>query len=107
MKVLMINEFQDEMELNKWYCSMMWCPSQCYKHVQSSDGTHYILYLRWRWEDPWQGTIVTNAYNESSMQNDDAEWSSDLLSADFLYFEQHQTEGAKAAIEKLWREQVR
>lgn len=102
LKIVMINQFPDEMELNKWYCAMQWCPSQCYKHVQGEDGTHYILYLRWRWDDPWQGHIIKGAYNESSIH--DAEWSHDLLTTDELYFEDRQVEQAKAAIERLWLE---
>lgn len=100
LNVLMLTQFPNEMELGKWYCSMMECPSQCYKHVVDDEGVHYILYLRWRWEDPWQGHIVKNACNEISMHNEDAEWSPNLLSV--LRFSNREVAGAKVAIEQLW-----
>lgn len=40
-----------------WQDDLLGCPSQCYRAFTWSSETHF-LYLRWRWEDPWQGHVV-------------------------------------------------
>lgn len=47
-----------------WYDDLMWCPSQCYGFTVRNS-IPYCLYLRWRWQDPWNGYIVTGATNEN------------------------------------------
>jgi ABC-type glycerol-3-phosphate transport system substrate-binding protein len=46
----------------------------------------YVLYLRWRWQNPWRGNIVKNAYSEKSMFDVNAEWSPDMFEQKRLYF---------------------
>ena len=41
-----------------WDDDLIWCPSQCHANVTAPDGTKAVLYLRWRWDDPWQASIV-------------------------------------------------
>ncbi len=40
-----------------WIEELLWCPSQCYRRARWR-GRIYTLYLRWRWEDPWQFHIA-------------------------------------------------
>ena len=100
---LFIDEFPESMELDEWYCSLIWCPSQCYLHVLDQPGTHSILYLRWRWEDPWQAHIVRNAHDERSMHDDEAEWSGDVFEERGLYFTDEELEEARQALLDIWR----
>ena len=104
VKLLLLTEFDEIFELGKWYCSFLGCPSQCYRAVRR-DNTAHILYLRWRWEDPWQGHIVKNAWNEASMSADEAEWSEDIFEEGNLYFEESQVEEAKEALISIWRKE--
>jgi len=39
--------------LDEWEEHLLWCPSQIYRHAKVDD-TVYTLYLRWRWDDPWE-----------------------------------------------------
>jgi hypothetical protein len=57
--------------LEQWFDELIWCPCQCYYHIQRS-GIDYILHLRWRWEDPWQARVVKNAANLDDMHGDNA-----------------------------------
>ncbi len=43
----------------QWEDDLIWCPSQCYASV-AYGSVHYVLYLRWRWDDPWQGHLITH-----------------------------------------------
>lgn len=43
--------------VGEWEDSLIWCPSQCELEVEH-EGAKYILYLRWRWSDPWAGSII-------------------------------------------------
>lgn len=104
MQVIHVSEFADEMEMDKWYCSMIWCPSQCYMHVKDDDEISYILYLRWRWDNPWQAHIVKSAHNEASM--DSAKWSTDLFRQENLFFTDEQTEEAKTALLSIWKSEI-
>ena len=36
---------------------LIWCPSQIYYFFEDS-GQKYVLYLRWRWSDPWTAEVV-------------------------------------------------
>lgn len=104
---LFIDEFPESLDLERWYCSLLWCPSQCYMHVQDQHGTHFILYLRWRWNDPWQAHIIRNAYNEQSMRDGEAEWSGNVFEGQGLYFVDEELEDAKQALLNIWRVKVR
>ncbi len=41
----------------EWIENLLWCPSQCYRRIECC-GKLYTLYLRWRWEDPWQFEVA-------------------------------------------------
>lgn len=47
----------------EWDDDLIWCPSQCRCNVTASDGTKAVLYLRWRWDDPWTGDIIVGFHD--------------------------------------------
>ena len=72
---------EDETEplpVGEWFDELTWSPSQCYCRIQHQ-GVDYILYLRWRWTDPWQAYVIKNAASLSSMTNGQAIWSGDVF----------------------------
>ena len=40
-----------------WIDDLIWCPSQCYKHIEYK-GKQFVIYLRWRHSDPWSAEII-------------------------------------------------
>ena len=84
---------QDELIeiMGDWRDDLIWCPSQCYLPVEVR-GKQYTLYLRWRWEDPWQGHVV-----KGDMAGN---WSPDLFA---LYHEQYSADEIELAKEALIR----
>lgn len=42
--------------IGDWDDSMSFCPSQCYLNFRYARRS-YQLYLRWRWEDPWEAYL--------------------------------------------------
>jgi len=38
---------------NGWDIDLIWCPSQIYKTFMFND-KEYKIYLRWRFDDPWE-----------------------------------------------------
>ena len=42
---------------SNWLDELIWCPSQCFLNFRIKDN-HYILYLRWRWDDPWRAEVI-------------------------------------------------
>lgn len=61
----------------EWVEHLIRCPSQCWAKVQHG-GIKATLYLRWRWEDPWQGHVMLDDWAEG-MASIQSEWSPDLL----------------------------
>lgn len=47
-----------EIEFNKWYEDLIWCPSQCYYYFMDGKVLKCI-YLRWRYDDPWTVDLIT------------------------------------------------
>ena len=89
----------------RWEDDLIWCPSQCYAPV-AYGGVHYVLYLRWRWDDPWQGHIITHARISNDVGKKHTEWSEDLLEQRGLFFRDEELDQAKAALLKVFLEQV-
>ena len=97
-----------ELELGveiQWEDDLIWCPSQCYAPI-TYNGVHYALYLRWRWDDPWQGHIITNALTSSDVGKTHTKWSEDLFEQHGLFFRDEELDQAKAALLKIFPEQV-
>jgi hypothetical protein len=97
---------EDETEMlsvGEWFDELIWSPSQCYYHIQHS-GVDYILYLRWRWTDPWQAYVIKNAASLSSMNNGQAIWSGDVFEIHHVHFKDVELELAKDKIVSLFYE---
>jgi hypothetical protein len=97
---------EDEMKplpVGEWFDELTWFPSQCYCHIQHQ-GVDYILYLRWRWTDPWQAYVIKNAASLSSMNNGQAVWSGDVFELHDVHYRNGELELAKDKITSLFYE---
>lgn len=56
---LLFFRFESE---GKWSDDLIWCPSQCEKYVKYN-GKVYLIYLRWRWSDPWTADLYDQKDN--------------------------------------------
>ncbi len=45
--------------VNDWQDSLIWCPSQCELHITYKNNA-FILYLRWRHDDPWTADLIAD-----------------------------------------------
>jgi hypothetical protein len=59
--------------IGNWREDLIKCPSQCYFEFKHEDRP-YVIYLRWRWDDPWTMDIVENT--ELRMCDDLNRWTS-------------------------------
>ena len=101
--VIMVSAFPGGIEPDKWHDDLSLCPSQCY-YATKKNGIDYIMYLRWRWSDPWQAHIVTGATSKEGMHDDNAIWSEDLFAAAGLHITHDDLQYAKDKItDILWR----
>jgi hypothetical protein len=75
---LCLEEETRPLPLGEWFDDLNWSPSQCYYRVQHQ-GVDYILYLHWRWRDPWHAYVVKDAASLDSMNNGHAVWSGDVF----------------------------
>lgn len=97
---------EDEMEplpVKEWFDELIWCPSQCYYRIQYH-GIDYILYLRWRWADPWQAYVIKNADSLASMNNGQAVWSFDIFEIQHMEYRDVELKQAKQSIIRLFHE---
>jgi hypothetical protein len=69
----------------QWEDDLIWCPSQCCAHVVRDD-IAYVPYLRWWWDDPWQGHIIRHARGSDDLTHNHAVWSDDLCEQHGLFF---------------------
>lgn len=94
-----------------WQDDMLGCPSQCCRAFAWSSETHW-LYLRWRYEDPWQGHVVRvpgirtdeellRSAEEPMGLAAEWPWSSDLLERAGKRFGEDEVESAKIAMDRL------
>lgn len=60
-----------------WHDDLKGCPSQCLAEVMGPHGVPYVLYLRWRHEDPWEAYFIRNSTLESMATSRD--WSKDVF----------------------------
>ena len=65
-----------------------------------------MLYLRWRWDDPRQGHIITHARGSDDLTHKHAAWSEDLFEQRGLFFRDEELEQAKAALVRIFLEQT-
>ena len=89
--------------IGEWFYELIWCPSQCYYHIQHN-GTDYILYLRWRWDNPWHGYVIKNAATLDEMHHEKALWSEDVFAIHHVQYSDEELELAKVRIIDLFHE---
>ncbi len=53
---------------NGWDIDLIWCPSQIYKTF-TVNGKEIEIYLRWRWDDPWE-VYIENRLNYISLKKE-------------------------------------
>lgn len=58
---------------DKWQNDLIWCPSQCYLEIWIED-TPYVIYLRWRHEDPWTLSLIEGATLTDFVLDDAGVW---------------------------------
>jgi hypothetical protein len=93
----------EPLPIGKWLDELTGTPSQCYCHIQHK-GVDYILYLRWRWTDPWQAYVIKNADSLSSMNNGQAVWSFDIFEIQHIEYRDMELKQAKEAMLRLFYE---
>lgn len=76
---------------DNWQDSLIWCPSQCELRV-SHKKKNYVIYLRWRWDDPWTASLIPVDEDWS----DNSKWG-DWIELDIPYFTDEQLEECKEA----------
>jgi hypothetical protein len=64
----------------------------------------YILYLRWRWTNPWQAYVVKDAANLDSMNNGQAVWSGDVFELHQVRLKNVELDMAKDKLISLFHE---
>lgn len=76
--------------IGDWQDSLIWCPSQCELSLKYGD-KNFILYLRWRWDDPWTASVIP--VDENFEFKDYSEW----MELDIPYFTDEQLDECKEA----------
>ena len=87
----------------EWFYELIWCPSQCYYRVQHN-GIDYILYLRWRWANPWHSHVIKNAATLDEMHDERAVWSEDVFAINHVHYSDEEIELAKEKFISLFYE---
>ena len=100
--IILDTELAKSLPLEQWFDELIWCPSQWHYHIQHG-GKDCILYLRWRWEDPWQTHVVKNTASREDMHGDNAAWSEDIFLLNHLVFRDQELDLAKAALIDLFK----
>jgi hypothetical protein len=89
--------------IGEWFDDLSRSPSQCYYHLQHDDAD-YILYLRWRWTNPWQAYVVKNAVSLDTMNEGQVVWSGDVFEMNQVYYDDAELEQAKDKLISLFYE---
>lgn len=83
-----------------WKRDLLWCPSQLNKIIFYND-TEYLLYARWRWEDPWTGYIIIR--KEKGVKVEQL-WSEELLEQ--YNFKDYDIRKVERKMDKLFRDYI-
>lgn len=94
---------REPLPIGEWFYELIWCPSQCYYRIQHN-GKDYILYLRWRWENPWHGYVIKNVASLDEVHRENAIWSEDIFEIHHVEFTDEELEFAKEKIISLFKE---
>ena len=82
---------------------LTWSPSQCYSYLQHK-GVDFILYLHWRWKNPWQAYVIRNVASLHAMNQDPAVWSGDVFEMYEVQYSAEELDLAKYKILSLFYE---
>ena len=102
--------------LGDWHEMLVWCPSQCWRDVEDESGTKYNLYLRWRWDDPWQGHLIRVTEEQGAAADDETEfprfspieeWSPELFAKYNVQYSDEEIDKAKEKIVELAEQWLR
>jgi len=63
---------------NGWDIDLIWCPSQIYKTFTVNQ-KEYIIYLRWRFDDPWEVYVNDKGIDVYLMEEYKAEQYHELM----------------------------
>jgi hypothetical protein len=99
----MLEAETEPLSMGAWLDDLIWSPSQCYYFLQYR-GVNYILYLHWRWRDPWQAYVIRNVTSLDAMNQDPAVWSGDVFAMYEVRFSAKELELAKEKIISLFYE---
>lgn len=115
--------------IGDWEETLAWCPSQLYRLVEDGD-IRFVIYCRWRHEDPWTMEFIFFDNNGKAKQFNEAtkkyeytgdtkstgtrdafekenSWSPDMLEALDLFYKDDDYEALEVKAEELaanWRE---
>jgi hypothetical protein len=91
------------LSVGEWLDDLTWSPSQCYYFLQHQ-GVDYILYLHWRWKDPWQAYVIRNVASLDAMNQDPAVWSGNVFEMYEVRYSAKELDLAKERIVSLFFE---
>jgi hypothetical protein len=95
---------KDETEplpIGEWFYALTVAPSQCYYRIQH-EGVDYMLYLRWRHEDPWHAYVIKNAASLEAMNKGNPAWSEDVFELYQVWYTKDELEMAKQKVVSLF-----
>ena len=92
----------------KWLEYITYMPSQLYRRFNLRNVV-YTVYLRWRYDDPWQcmivtGDLVCNRYENMAQDNDQAsviKWSDDLFLSNQIWISCEEYKQAEKCAEEI------
>jgi len=88
---------------SEWFESLIWCPSQLLRRFRCGSYV-FTLYLRWRYDDPWQFFIALG-----DMFDKDSEWefvTDDLFEKYGLFFRDVEYKEAERRAEELFMQVI-
>ena len=83
----------------RWIEDLIWCPSQCYRRIEAG-GKLYTLYLRWRWDNPWQFRVMDGDAVERKTEF--LPWTVDIFEKLGLWFADNDFKKAEEKAEELF-----
>lgn len=83
----------------EWKCHLISCPSQCQLEFKW-DNRFFVIYLRWRWDDPWQACLIECENEVFDIEKTKFNW----IPLDIPFFKENQLKEVKlSAIEEAER----
>ena len=92
-----LEDERERLSVGEWLDDLTWSPSQCYFYLQHQ-GMDFILYLHWRWKNPWHAYVIRNVASLDAMNQEPAVWSGDVFE---MYEVQYSAEELDLAKDKI------